>query len=75
VSNSILPFLYVISWQEQILVDEVSPQNKNLNVLIRIKYLNLFLYISELKPKNLVVRTKFYWSCSSGPALLVRTAS
>ena len=40
-----------------------SPQNENLNLLVGIKLLNLFYNnISKQKLKNVLVRTKFYWS-------------
>ena len=50
-----------------------SPQNENLNLLVRIKFLHLFLYSSKWKLKNLLVRTKFYWSWAGGTVLIVRT--
>jgi hypothetical protein len=37
------------------------------------KFLNLFLYSSKSKQKNLVVQTKFYWSWAGGLVLIVRT--
>jgi len=37
------------------------------------KFLNLFLYSSQEKLENLLVRTKFYWSLIGGPVLIVRT--
>ena len=48
--------------------------NENLNWLVRIKFLNLFLYSSKHKNwKFLVVRTKFYWSWAGGPVFIVKT--
>ena len=50
------------------------PRNEKLNELVRIKFLNLFLYTVVLnKNKNLLVQTKFYWSWASRPVLIVRT--
>ena len=40
----------------------ISPWNENLNLLVRIKFLNLLL------------RTKFYWSWDGGLVLILRTA-
>ena len=57
-----------------------SPRNENLNLLVRIKFLNLFLFWYKQKLKNLLVRIKFYWGpeycCSSwGPIIIIiRTA-
>ena len=47
--------------------------NENLNLLVRIKFLNLFLYSSKWKLKHLLCRTKFYWSLERGPLLIVKT--
>ena len=52
-----------------------SPRNENFNWLVRIKFLNLFLYSSLKKLKNLLVRTKFYWSWAGGPVLMVSTGN
>ena len=51
-------------WGKKMLIYKniYSPRNENLNLLVRIKFLNLFLYSSKYKLKNLLVRTKFYWS-------------
>jgi len=32
-----------------------SPRNKNLNLLVRMKFLNLFLYCSKEKLENILV--------------------
>ena len=55
------------------LIIAVSPRNENMNWLVGIKFLNLFLYSSNQKLKNLLVRTKFYWSWAGGPVHIVRT--
>jgi len=51
-----------------------SRRNKHLNLLVRIKFLDLFLYCSKYILKNLLVRTKFYWSWAREPVFIVRTA-
>ena len=54
-----------------------SPRNENLNLLVQIKFLNLFyihVYSSNKKLKNLLVQTKFYWSWAGGQVLIMRTA-
>ena len=58
-------FVYVHPW-----LLSFRPRNENLNLLVRIKSLNLYLYCSYKKINNLLVGTKFYWSwagdwCSS----------
>ena len=45
-----------------------SPWNENLNLLVQMHFLNLFLYIS-LSKKNY----KNYWTWAGGPVLTVRT--
>ena len=50
-----------------------SPQNENLNLMARIKFLNLLLYSSKKKLKNLMVLTKLYWSWAEGTVVSVRT--
>ena len=40
---------------------------------VRIKFLNLFLYSTKKKLKNLLVRTKFYWFWPGWQLLIVRT--
>jgi hypothetical protein len=52
----------------------ISPRNENFNVLVQIKFLNIFLYISKKKTEtNLLVQTKFYWSWTGVLVLIVRT--
>ena len=48
-----------------------SPQNENL--MVRIKFLNLLNKYIWKKLKNLLVRSKFYWSWAGGLVLIVRT--
>ena len=50
-----------------------SPRNENLNSMARIKFLNLLLYSSKKKLKNLMVLTKLYWSWAGGTVVSVRT--
>ena len=50
-----------------------SPRNEKLNLLVWIKFLNLFLYSSKQQLKNLPVRTKFCWSWAGGQVLIMRT--
>jgi hypothetical protein len=52
-----------------------SPRNENLQLLVGIRFLSLFLYTSssKLKLKNLLVWSKLYWSWVGGPVLIVRT--
>ena len=52
-----------------------SPRNENLNLLVRSKLFNLyFIYVVlNIKLKNWLVRTKFYWLWTGGPMPLVRT--
>ena len=50
-------FVYVHPW-----LLSFRPRNENLNLLVRIKSLNLYLYCSYKKINNLLVGTKFYWS-------------
>ena len=51
------------SWQKSLDLwhPHFSPQNENLNLLARFKFLKFF-YIVLLKTENLQVRTKFCWS-------------
>ena len=50
-----------------------SSWNENLNLLVRIKFLNLFFNrVLNKNWKNVLVRTKFYWSWTGGPVLIVR---
>ena len=53
----------------------ISPRNSNLDFLVRIKFYNFFSYISKQKLKNLLARTKFYWSLAGGPVFIMRTDS
>ena len=46
-----------------------SPQNENLNLLLWIKFFNLFLYSSL----NLLLRTKIYLAWAWGPVIIVWT--
>ena len=51
-----------------------SPWNEKLNLLVQMKFLNLFSYISKWKLKNLLVQiTKVCWSWARGPVFIVRT--
>ena len=51
-----------------------SLRNENLNLLVRIKFLNLFnINISKLQVENLLTRTKFDWSWVEGTVLIMRT--
>ena len=52
-----------------------SPRNENLNLLVRSKLFNwYFIYVVlNIKLKNWLVRTKFYWLWTGGPVLIVRT--
>ena len=52
-------------------LEMISPPNENLNLLVRINFWNLFSYNSIKKLKNLLVKTKFYWSWAGGPAPVV----
>ena len=69
---------FVLITETQILDSRASPfcdgwwytkshRNEHLSLLVQIKFLNLFLYISKWKLKNLLVRTKFCWSWEWGP--------
>ena len=44
------------------------PRNENFNLLVRIKFLNLFLYTVVLNKNEII-----YWSQAGGPVLSVRT--
>jgi hypothetical protein len=50
-----------------------SPRNENFSLLVHIKFLNSFLISSKKKLKNLLVRTKFYWSWTGEPVIFART--
>jgi hypothetical protein len=59
--------------KEGLRLDVCSPRNENLNLLIRIKFLIFFYIVLNKNRKNLLVRTKPYWSWDVGPVLIMRT--
>ena len=50
---------------------EYSPWKENLNLLVRIKFLKLFLYCSKEKMENVLVRTKFNCSWARGGTVVI----
>ena len=52
-----------------------NPRNENLNLLVQIKFLNIFLYRSLKKTDKILIGTKFYWSWARRLMLIVRTVS
>ena len=55
----------------------LSPRNENLNLLVRIKFFNLFLnncVVLKIKTEKFTGPNKIYWSWARGPVLIVRTA-
>jgi hypothetical protein len=48
-----------------------SPRIENFNLLVRINFLNLFLYSSLKKYEKFTGPNKVYWSWAGGPVLIV----
>jgi hypothetical protein len=72
----ILVSTYFLHWTSHnfVIFSTTTLWHENLNLLVRIKFLNLFLCSSlKKKLKNLLVRIKFYWFWARGLVLIVRT--